>query len=530
MDLTASEISSYLLSNAFSTERTDDTTSTSSSDKISTSTIAKTISLLSGSSDYLDDVISNLNEMLEIAQSITSSSTTEEREEAYAKLRSLSSGTDDIIDEITYDENVLFDGSQLDLYGAGTYSDMVLDSLSSTDSLGLATSEDGANIEISYDDFCTWNNALYDLEGLDISEARYSEPAVSQNELEDGSYVLEVDYLGANSTVKILDETGNTVSELDNVDLSGSGIETLTFDCGVEIDIDKTAVSGSTIDKYDYENEGAAVLYADLEYTRVNTYDLTGSQEATERSVDLTYSSDAAKDDDGGKFSISSVGLASLEDNENELEDGTYSFEIYKIGDTVAGIMYDTSGNVVGSVTDITLNDDGTTTMDFENGVEITVDNESYSGNTTLRGIIDYTQAVNSYDDFDFEAYADSIQSAIDLVTEQQDTIDDATALANTVEDAIDGTLSDSVYSTTSLLIQNLLGGDTDYTSATSLLYGSSDSSGLDWADSLIMNSLSDALGVDDDDGTSLASLLAGTTDDLDPYSLPSTLDISGIS
>jgi hypothetical protein len=531
MDLTTDEITSYLLANAFSTERTTSTSSSSSNDTIETDDIDDTLELLTGSNDYLDDVQSNLSEMLEIAQSITSSSTDEEREEAYAKLRSLSSGVDDIINEITYDENVLFDGTQLDLYGAGTYSNAVLDSLSTTDSLALATSEDGADIEISYDDFCTWNNELYDLEGLDISETRYSEPAISSYELEDGSYVLEVDYLGADSTVKILDGNGNVVSELDDVDLSGSGIETLTFDCGVEIDIDKTQIEGSTIDKYDYENEGAAVLYANLEYSQIDTYDLTGSQESSERSAELTYSSDKATDDDGGTFAISSVGLGSLEDNENELDDGTYNFEIYKIDDTVAGIMYDTDGNVVGSVTDISLNDDGTTTLDFDNGVVITVKDKSYSDNTTLRGIIDYTQAVNTYDDFDFEAYADAIQSAIDTVTEQQDVINDAAAIAETVEEAIDGTLSDNVYSTTSLLVKNLLGGDSDYTSATAILDGSTSSdTGLDWADSLIMESLSNALGVDDDDGTSLASLLAGTTDDLDPYSLPSTLDISGIS
>jgi hypothetical protein len=530
MDLTTDEISNYLLSNAFSNARTESTASSSRTDTISTTNIDKTLTLLSGSSEYLDDVLTNLNEMLELAQSITSSSSDEERTEAFAKLRSLSSGTDDILEEITYDDNELFDGTQGDLYGAGTYSKSVLDSLSTTDSLGLATSADGAEIDISYDDFCTWNNALYDLEGLDISETRYTDPLIPEDELDDGSYILEVDYLGANSTVKILDNSGNTVSELDSVDLSGSGIVTLSFDCGVQIDIDKTQYEGSTIDKYDYENEGAAVLYANLDYARNSTYNLTGSQEATQRSVEMTYSSDAASDGSGGTFSIDSVGLASLEDNENELEDGTYNFEIYKIGDTVAGIMYDTSGNVVGSVTDVALNDDGTTTMDFDNGVEITVANDAYSGNVTLRGIVDYSQAVNAYDDFDFEAYAEAIQAAIDTVTAQQDTIDDAAAIATTVQSAIEGTLSDDVYSTTSLLVKNLLGGSSDATSAISLLSGSSTDYDLEWADSLIMQNLSSSLGVDDDDGTSLSSLLAGTTDSIDPYSLPSTLNISGIS
>jgi hypothetical protein len=530
MDLTTSEISDYLLRNAFSTSRTTSTTSTST-DKVSTDTLSDTMKLLSGSSTSLDKVQSNLKEMLTIAESITNSSTDAEKEAAYAKLRSLSSGMDDIVNQTTYDKNTLFDGTNLDLYGAGKYSSTVLDDLSTTDGLGLATSSDGADITVSYDSFCTWNNALYEVDGLDISAARSSKASISQDELTDGDYILEVDYMGANSTVKIQDKSGNVVSELDNVDLSGSGVETLTFDCGVQLDVDKTQTAGSTVDKYDYENKGAAVLYADINYKRINTYDLTGSQTATQRSVTTDFTSTAKTDSAGGTFSISSFGLGSLEDNENELADGTYTVQVYKIGDTVSGIMYDTDGNVVGSSTDVTLNTDGTTSLDFNNGTTVSVDDQSYSGNTSLNAVIEYKQAVNSYDDFDFDAYIDKINDAVSTVTEQQEVLKNAYTLTNTVYEAVNGTLDSSVYSTTSLLIKNLLGGDTDTTSAISLLSGtSSTNSGLDWADSLIMTNLTSALGVDSDSGTSLSSLLGGTTDTLDPTSLPATNNASTLT
>ena len=391
--------------------------------------------------------------------------------------------------------------------------------------MALASSSAGADVSISYDSYCDWNNAMYNLSGLDIASAKSCKASVSADELTNGAYKLEVDYLGDKSTAKILNTNGDTVSELDNVDLSGSGVATLSFDCGVELSINKTETAGSTYDKYDYADKGAAVLFADIDYTRINTYNLAGSQTATDRSASLSFAQGTKKDSAGGTFSICSAGLGAVDSTTNELSSGTYSVQVYKTANTVSGIMYDTDGNVVGSASATSLDTDGSTTMDFGNGVVMNVDDSNYSGNTTMTAVVDYKKATNAYDDFDFSAYTDKITAAEKTVTEQQKVISDASSLTTTASKALAGTLSGSVFSTTNLLITNLLGGDTTYKSVSDLLTGaSSDTTGLGFASSMIMSNLSTSLGVDSESTTSLTSLLSGTTASLDPSTLPAKL------
>jgi hypothetical protein len=179
---------------------------------------------------------------------------------------------------------------------------MVMSDLTTSGSSGLAlaTQSKGAEMVLSYDDYCEWNNGRYDLEGLDISEVRYTgyKPQTKESdpysidtilgretrvetfkELESGQYRIQVVYQGKESSVIITNTAGKELSRADNVDLSGSGIETVAFDVGIEIDIEKSRKAYSSFDKYDFETKGAATLYANLDYARVTTYDLAGSSQ-----------------------------------------------------------------------------------------------------------------------------------------------------------------------------------------------------------------------------------------------------------
>jgi hypothetical protein len=535
MSITAAQISKYLETNAFASSRTSSAYKSSRSDSVTTSDVANTLSLLSGTSDTLSSVQTNLTEMLKIAKAITTSSTDSDREKAYAELRSLSAGIDDIVSSDKYSKNVLLDGTTLSLSGAGSYSKTVLDDLLSTSSdMGLADNSDGASVNISYDSFCTWNNAKVGLEGLTITSASYDKVKIAQNELKDGSdYTVQVDYLGSDSTVRIMDNKGNMLSEADDVDLSGSGVTDVDFDCGVSLTFEKTENSALGYDKYDTSDKGAAVLYADLSYSRLNTYELEGSSTTSDRSATINYAQQASTDSDGGTFSIASMGLGALTDSSgnavNELSTGTYTIEVNKIGDTAAATMYDKSGKIVGSVSDVKLAADGTTSLDFGNGAVVSVNDSDFTGNTTLKAVVKYNQATTAYDDFDFSTYAKQIESAIKTVTKEQSVVSSANTIANTVNEAIKGTLQDNVFSTTGLLITNLLGGDTSSTSATSLIGASStDTSTLSYTNNLILKNLSKSLGVDSDSGTSLSSLLNGTTTAISPYKLSKSLKVSG--
>jgi len=528
MELTAADIASYLQTNAFSTERTTDINrllrTATRKDSVPTKDISETLKLLNGSSKKLDTVTSNLKEMLEISQSITKRSSESDRQTAYAKLRSLSSGIDEVIDATTFNKQKLLNGAELNLASAGQYSHLKLQDLSTTNAegLNLASADGGADIDITYNEFCIWNNAMLHIKGLNITNAKGSEVDPAAGELETGDYVVEVDYAGPKSSVIIKSTDDTEISRMDNVDLSGSGVTTVKFDCGVSLNFDKTQIEGSSIDKYDYEKKGPAVLYANMSYARVNTYDLSGSQEASDRAVSIGVQSPASKDA-GGTFSIGGVGLGAVATGRKEAATGTYSVEVYKVGDYASAIMYDSWGNVVGGLSDVELNANGSTSLDFGNGVVASVKDGGFIGSTVQKATVEYKQAVNTYDDFDFEDYTKTIQSAIDMVGEQQDVIDKASTLVGNVQSAVNGTLSSSVHNTTSLLIKNLLGGGTS-TSATSLLSGASSSNtGLAWSSSMIMNNLSTALGLADTSGTSMLSLLSGNVDSLNPLTVPTT-------
>lgn len=531
--LTAAEVAQYLQTNAFATKRTTAANrvvpESSKTTNVPTKDITETLKLLNGSSKNLDTVLLNLQEMQKTAASITDRSSASERQTAYAKLRSLSSGIDQVLTSTTFNKQQLFDGSQLDLASAGQYSHMLLDDLSTTNKKGLnlATDSSGAAVGISYDDFCSWNNAMVHLSGLNITNARGSDVDPAADELATGDYSVEVDYAGSKSSVIIKNTDGTELSRQDNVDLSGSGVTTVRFDCGVALDFDKTQVKGSTVDKYDYENKGPAVLYANLNYQRVDTYNLTGSKAATERSATADVTGAPVTDSRGNTVGIGGVSLGAVAKTSTELKNGTYSVEVYKVGDYASAVMYDSTGNVVGGLSDIALDKKGSTSLDFGNGCVVSVKNDGHIGNAVLKTTVQYSRAVNAYDGFDFSKYSKKIQGAIDTVTEQQKTIDKAAGLVTNVQSAVNGTLSSNVHSTSSLLIKNLLGGSVTSTSATGLLSGASSSnSGLEWASNMITSNLSTALGLSNKRGTTLTSLLSGNVTSLNPVTLPTKIAV----
>jgi hypothetical protein len=532
MDLTSTEITSYLLRNAFASVRSGDASSTSRSNLLNvveTGTVEETMKLLSGSSERMATISANLEEMLAIAKSAIGTSVTEaEKQEAYAKLRSLGAGIDTIVSKTTFNDELLLNGTQLDLTCAGSFSRMVMSDLTTTgkNGLGLATSEAGAEMVVSYDDFCTWNNEMVGIEGLDISAVRYTGEGIASKELKTGQYVVEVVYAGANSTIIINDKVGNEVSRAENVDLSGSGMETVKFGVGIEMDIAKSDDSDNGIDKYDFETEGSPSLFANLDYARVTTYDLAGSAETTASSASLGVTSNKVKDADGGTIQIEGVGLGQVSSKSKELETGQYRVEVYTDGMSLSAVLYNSKGTVVGNASSVTLAEDGIINLDFGNGLVLDVENKGFSGSAQMKAVVNYEQAVNAYDDFDFEAYLEKIEEAIELVDEQTDIVDKAYDTVETAYNAING--SASTNTSTSQLLTNLLGGGTSRTAAYSLLFGSSSTS-LSWTSSMITSNLETALGLQSNAGTSLISLLADNVDSLDPTSLASTNNTSRI-
>ncbi|MFA5258071.1 MAG: hypothetical protein WC360_07970 [Opitutales bacterium] len=531
MELTAAKVSEYISRNAFASIRVDAASSSQSASSmlksVKTDSIRESMKLLSGADERMGTILANLKEMLSVANGATSyRAGVDKKNEAYATLRSLGAGVDTIVSKTTFDGQTVLNGCKFNLNSAGGYSKMLMSDLTTTGAKGLdlATQSKGAEMVISYDDFSEWNNTHVGLQGLDISAVRYSGNDKTFNELDSGQYVIEVVYGGKDSSLIVKDLMGKELSRADGVDLSGSGIETVSLDLGLELDIEKSRDPKSNIDKYDFESKGRPSLLANLDYVRVTTYDLSGSSQGSGREASLGEVSRPVKDSGGAAFSITGASLGQISKGVPELESGQYNVEVSKYGDKVSGILYDKSGRMVGRADAGFFDKDGTSTLDFGKGLVLSVNNDGLSGNAEMKAIVNYSRSSEIYDNFDFQAYADRIQAAIDLVTDQKKTVGKAFDQVENVYNALSGASGN----TGSELVKSLLGADSG-TSLVSMLTStpSTASAQLSWTSGLITNNLTNALGVQSSDGTSILSLLSGTTDMIDPSSLPSTLKLA---
>jgi hypothetical protein len=107
MELTSAQINEYLSRNAFASVRAagnSPLTASSLLSKVSTSNMKGTMKLLSGTSERIDTILANLNEMSRVAKAATGNNiSSSAKSEAYAKLRSLGAGIDTIVSKTTFD-------------------------------------------------------------------------------------------------------------------------------------------------------------------------------------------------------------------------------------------------------------------------------------------------------------------------------------------------------------------------------------------------------------------------------------------
>lgn len=499
MELTAAQILEYNAPNAFASARTQSrgfsTSGTSSSNsRLRTSTAEESQRLLSGSIDRMDRIEANLTSLLSLAREGSQARTSEERlTEIHALMRSLSAGIDQIVAGTKFKGEQVLDGRSLRLAGAGAASSIALADMSSTGGLRLAETGDGASVKVWYDDYATWRNQNVGLVGLDIMEARSSEASASTRELENGDYELEVIYGGKDSTLIIRNTDGSERSRAEGVDLGGTGIETVKFDIGIELDIDKKQIS-QTVDKYDYETLGKPSLFAKLNYQRVSTHNLAGAGEQEPRSATVESASAALTGSDGSTFSLVKAGISAVGTDEKELASGQYRVEIDNRGFESSVFLYTTEGRMIKALDKVDLTKEGDITLDFGNGMNLTVNNDGFEGKGKLTALVKYDQASNPAEDFDFQGYIKRVEGALNIVTAQKSMLEQA---GKQVDIAINGTSSSSVTATGSqATAYSLLNSALGASSALSLLSNSTDTSAqLQLTQQMILNSVLNAYG-----------------------------------
>lgn len=397
---------------------------------IRTSDAEESYRLVLGAAKRLETLEGNLSTMRGLAdegQRIRSGDGRALRE-VYGKLRSLSAGFDQVVDAIKFKGNPVFTGDpvQLDL-GPGTRPlDLAVAKLLTygDDSLELSQSEASAEATIRYRTEDQILNSGYDIIGLDISDASFNPEGNSALELEDGEYKVAVSYKGADSTVELRSTTGAVISRKEGVDLSGSGREWVDFDEGVRLTFDLENFF-STFDKYDFETNGPAELQATLLYRRLDAHILRTGEAPPEDSVDFLYETPLRIGD--SSMGVSSPSLSPLEADKQKLASGSYNLQVEYHGENSIIRLTDGLGRLAAFQYGVDLTGDADREIDLGNGLSFTLSTENFTTEgASLTVPLEYNKAPPPIEQFDFRAYRDRIDEAIELVREQREIIAEA--------------------------------------------------------------------------------------------------------
>jgi hypothetical protein len=498
----------YNRANAFAVSTDDlDDTSLSKFTTVSTDSYTESLGLLSKLSDELDTIKGNLQYMLNYCVSGDEATSDEDKEEAYAQLRSLGAGIDSIVRSFTYEDSTLLSGRKYSFsYGGGTSLTVALDNLYASDigdddsnmdtdgGLGLATADDGADIEVSYDYLNSLRNSESDIVGFDITDAYSSDGDDTVQQLTDGDYQIEVEFNGEdggeNSTIYIENLDGTVIDQVDGLDLSGTGQLNVAFGCGMTISLE---MDGTAADSC-YETQS---LYANFSYDTVKQYnpdDGTDNELITENSVSVLKGSHLSGT--SGDLKVSAA-AADVLDGRTTMSTGQYNLKINYDSDSEQGdlYLYDQNGSLISVVRDVDLSGDddsdgdgsnGTVSVDMGTGVAITLKTTDFtqSSDRTYNVYLDYTAEENAYEEFDYDAYYDIVSDAlsevedqIDYVSTIQDNLETRYNLIQSLAETSNGTSEDYLNTLVSVLSGGTSGSGIDADSLFSAISSSSSSS-----------------------------------------------------
>lgn len=467
-------IRSYLEPNVFATARsaargiaTTQATAASSA-TVKAGSMQDSYQLLTGSLERLGTLRSNLRTLQELSFEANQPKVSLQRkEEIYGMMRSLTAGIDILVDETRYKDQKVLDGSDLQVNsGTSATTRLQLDSLRSSDDGGLDLSSKiaGVRTDVFFDASDQANNALAGVLGLDISDSRGITPQPGNLELANGDYSIKVHYAGPNSTVELFTSEGRLLSRAEGVDLSGNGVETVPLESGVELTFAKEQLS-EEIDKYDYENNGPAILTAKLRYERVYQHELDdgSGQTRNEAAAELVVSS-PQRLSSSGSLDVDTVSLAGLTDPARALETGAYRVEVGYAGANSTATLYDRDGRMVDFLGGLNLEGTGKHAINFDRGFKVTLDNQNFGGGTSqLTAQINLTKADVAHEVFDFSAFAGKVDAALARADAQYDDMEAAQQQIVRIQQAQMGAGSAALNGVTGLstgqLLSTLLGG-----------------------------------------------------------------------
>lgn len=430
--LTTRQIAEYTSPLAFSTLRSQPFGQAPQVDRkrpVVTSSLEESYRLVRGAKERMGMVRANLTTLLELSQQGQRSGVSDRRRaELVGLMRSLTAGIDDIISQSKFKEQPLFEGKKFNLgLERGQPLRFELPDLR-TSKIGdrpLTRQIERADVEILYDAGLNARNTASGLFGLEVSAGELVPPREGFPELRDGIYNGEIRYEGANSTVIIRDQSGLELIRQNNVDLSGSGREFVTFDNGLQLQVDKESLFDA-IDKYDFENFGPASHHFSFGYERVKGQELYSGDGNSAVHDQVGLLSNLSLNRDGSSLQINGVRMSGVADGVEGLDSGSYLLEVRYNGSESSVRLTDLSGRVRGEVRGVDLTQNRTVTLDT--GLRIEIGNTGLADGVTGRAsaVVEVERARSATDKFDFRGYSASIEAALKLIDEQMELLAEA--------------------------------------------------------------------------------------------------------
>lgn len=203
-NLTLKEISEFNHPLAFARQRTEPVGRASAAGSVGsaltksalvTNSMSESYSLLSGLTERLGMIRSNLVTMLQLANQGGAARSQTVRDELYGKLRSLSCGVDDIVDATVWNGEQMLTGRSLNLSlsqsgKGGTRIELSSYYTSKEDGLNLTRQPESAKTDVYYDFYSAMRNSTSGIVGLDIKSAFASAVDATHEELETGIYQI----------------------------------------------------------------------------------------------------------------------------------------------------------------------------------------------------------------------------------------------------------------------------------------------------------------------------------------------------
>lgn len=236
----------------------------------------------------------------------------------------------------------------------------------------------------------------------------------SSKALAKGDYSIELKYLGKNSVATLRNDEGNIVDFVANLDLSGEGDNIVDLGNGVQLTVNNSSFGS-----------GSGTLTADFKI--IDKPRESNNDDQDTAAIAKFLKSESLKDSEGGKISISGFSTGDVDTGKEALTGGKYTVEINYYGKNSVVTLLDEDGKRIQFNAPVDLSGEGESEVAFGNGLNFIFNNEGYTDwGKKFRAEVDYTpERTGVSAGFDFEAYVNQVDQAMEVVEEQMAIIDE---------------------------------------------------------------------------------------------------------